>query len=202
VSRGRREFWAEGFQPHDSRGIAGHAWYEAAEDLDVATLPEADARRLLAEAINHVRQLLDSSDDADRYEDLHEGLDAALAARRIAAAALLADYMAEAASATLRHPPVREWMLRLATELGGLLDALGEHDLAVSAQIAGVVITSEQLEVLTSALADAIAHRYPGQACADCETSPSELCEDCAADLDLAEAYRALARELGIEVDR
>ena len=61
---------AEAFQPHDPRGIAGHAWYEAAAALDPARLPEASVRRLLAEALEHVRLLLHSSDEADMHEDL------------------------------------------------------------------------------------------------------------------------------------
>jgi hypothetical protein len=72
TGRGRREFWPEGFQPHDPRGIAGHAWYAGAEDLDLAALPPEELRRLLGEAIDHVRQLLDGSDEADRYENAHE----------------------------------------------------------------------------------------------------------------------------------
>jgi hypothetical protein len=50
---------------------------------------------------------------------------AELAARRTAAAAVLADYRAAVASAPLTNPPGREWMLRLASVLGDLLAA---HD--------------------------------------------------------------------------
>jgi len=58
---------------------------------------------------------------------------AELAARRTAAAAVLAGYRAAAASAPVSRPPGREWMLRLADMLGLLLDALagagaGEED--------------------------------------------------------------------------
>jgi hypothetical protein len=58
---------------------------------------------------------------------------AELAARRTAAAAVLAGYRAAAASAPASRPPGREWMLRLADMLGLLLDALagagaGEED--------------------------------------------------------------------------
>ena len=52
-------------------------------------------------------------------------MSAELAARRTAAAAVLADYRAAVASAPLTNPPGREWMLRLASVLGDLLDA---HD--------------------------------------------------------------------------
>jgi hypothetical protein len=60
----------------------------------------------------------------------------------------------------------------------------------------------EQREVLAGALADAVSYRTPEGFCRDCEESPSALCDDHAADLDLTDAYLALARELGIEVQR
>ena len=52
-------------------------------------------------------------------------MSAELAARRTAAAAVLADYRAAVASAPLTNPPGREWMLRLASVLGDLLVVLG-----------------------------------------------------------------------------
>jgi hypothetical protein len=58
---------------------------------------------------------------------------AELAARRTTAAAVLADYRAALASAPLGSPPGREWKLRLADALGGLLDVLGQEE-TVSAQ--------------------------------------------------------------------
>ncbi len=59
-------------------------------------------------------------------------------------------------------------------------------------------------QVLAQALADAIAYREPGSPsdCTGCENCPdAALCDDHAADLDLIDAYLALARELGIEVE-
>jgi hypothetical protein len=56
------------------------------------------------------------------------GTVAELNARRTAAAAVLADYNAELASAPLASPPGREWMLRLASVLDDLLEALGPDD--------------------------------------------------------------------------
>jgi hypothetical protein len=52
-----------------------------------------------------------------------------LNARIVAAAAVLGDYKAAVASAPVTSPPGREWMLRLADVLEGLLGALndGEH---------------------------------------------------------------------------
>jgi hypothetical protein len=49
---------------------------------------------------------------------------AELNARRTAAAAVLADYKAAVASAPVTSPPGREWMLRLASVLGDLLEVL------------------------------------------------------------------------------
>jgi hypothetical protein len=60
----------------------------------------------------------------------------------------------------------------------------------------------EQLATLGQALADAISYREPSGFCAGCEASPVGLCEDHVADLDRTDAYRALARDLGIEVGR
>lgn len=60
-----------------------------------------------------------------------------LGARRTAAAAVLADYRAELASAPLARPPGREWMLRLASVLGDLLAALGEPASAAGADSLG-----------------------------------------------------------------
>jgi len=56
-----------------------------------------------------------------------------------------------------------------------------------------------QLEVLTSALDDAISYRDPSGFCTACEDHPASLCDDHAADLDLADSYIALGRELGVE---
>ena len=69
-SGGQPQHWRP--TPTDPRGIAAHAWFDQADRLDLATLPPEDLRRLLAEAMEHVRQLLESSDEADRYELAHE----------------------------------------------------------------------------------------------------------------------------------
>jgi hypothetical protein len=68
----------------------------------------------------------------------------------------------------------------------------------------GPALDQGQREVLAAALPDAIAHRreHADGECAGCDADPSLLCDEGAADLDLADAYLALARELGIEVDQ
>ena len=62
-----------------------------------------------------------------------------------------------------------------------------------------------QLEILASALGDAIDYRdlrVNGGQCADCEAHPAALCDDHAADVNRADAYIVLGRELGIEPGR
>jgi hypothetical protein len=61
-------------------------------------------------------------------------------------------------------------------------------------------LSAEHREILAQALADAIQFRDASGFCPHCEAHPAGLCDDHAADLDLADAYLALARELGIEV--
>lgn len=53
-------------------------------------------------------------------------MSAELEARRTAAAAVLADYRAALASVPLGSPSGREWTLKLADALGGLLDGIGQ----------------------------------------------------------------------------
>jgi hypothetical protein len=78
--------------------------------------------------------------------------------------------------------------------------ALPYHPQAEDAPLnpAGKVLTPERLIVLT-ALDDAIAFRTEraGAYCADCRESPAELCESHQDDLDTADTYRTVARELG-----
>jgi hypothetical protein len=68
-----------------------------------------------------------------------------------------------------------------------------------------IVLTAAQSACLRGMLADAIAYRGPrvGTACADCGDIDDDgachgLCDDHAADRDLAADYRALASELGV----
>lgn len=61
-------------------------------------------------------------------------------------------------------------------------------------------LSAEHRETLGRALADAIQFRDASGFCPRCEAHPASLCDDHAADLDLIDAYAALARALGIEV--
>jgi hypothetical protein len=57
------------------------------------------------------------------------------------------------------------------------------------------------LAILGQALADAIEYRQPSGICADCDDHPAGLCTPHAADLDRADDYADLARQLGVEAD-
>lgn len=89
---------------------------------------------------------------------------------------------------------IRE-VAELRRQLGQVLDVAGH----------AIALDDGQREVLAQALADALDYRdlrvNSGQ-CHDCEEHPAALCEDHAADLELTDAYLALADELGIEVTR
>jgi hypothetical protein len=127
---------------------------------------------------------------------------AELAARRTAAAAILADFRAEVARSPLSQPPAGSWALRLAIAVDQLLEA-SDGQAAQAAMPAALLLLSESNEaVLGQALADAIAHRTPQGICPECDEHPAGLCEDHADDLDRTDAYLALARELGIEVEQ
>ena len=56
--------------------------------------------------------------------------------------------------------------------------------------------------MLGHAIGDAVTYRDPVGACSDCEAHPAGLCGGHAKDLDRTDAYLALARVLGIEVER
>jgi hypothetical protein len=67
---------------------------------------------------------------------------------------------------------------------------------------ANVSLSDDQLVLLGQVIADAVTYRDPSGVCPDCDASPAALCDDHAEDLDRTDAYLALARDLGIEVDR
>ena len=76
----------------------------------------------------------------------------------------------------------------------------------VVAVIAGLVVRAHASQALSAAqqaavldgLADAadLLERQAGQWCGDCEASPTEICDEHAADLDAASRYRRVAREI------
>jgi hypothetical protein len=119
-------------------------------------------------------------------------MSAEMAARRTAAAAALADFRRESDAFGVDGALV----YRLAAELGSVLDQLEAEDAPV------LVLTAGNEAVLEQALADAVAYRYPAGACPLCDQHPAGLCEDHADDLDRTDAYLALARDLGLEMDR
>jgi hypothetical protein len=113
-------------------------------------------------------------------------MSAELGARHTAAAAVLADYQAELASAPLSKSPGREWMLRLAEVLGNLLAVLDS----------AVVLDQDQAATALDALEVAMEYRRyrASLTCEACAIHPAELCENHATDLDRAEEYDRLAR--------
>jgi hypothetical protein len=115
-------------------------------------------------------------------------MSAELEARRTAAAAVLADYRAELASAPISRPPGREWMLRLADALGGLLTVLHQ----------AVILGQDQAATALDALDVASEYRRyrASLTCEACTIHPAGLCEEHATDLDRAEEYDQLARRI------
>jgi len=75
---------------------------------------------------------------------------AELAARRTAAAAVLADYRAAVASAPLARPPGREWMLRLASVLEDLLAAHDEDARRLGQSRAALAAFDEVARILAA----------------------------------------------------
>ena len=82
-------------------------------------------------------------------------------------------------------------------------------DPAYAAVIAGLVtraaaLTGEQRDVLVLMAADALEYRVEPVAgkCDDCDKHPALLCPDHAADLDRAERYRTVLRQLGVPGDQ
>lgn len=67
---------------------------------------------------------------------------------------------------------------------------------------AGRELSPASLAVLRSALADAIEYRRPAGDCTDCEVHPAGLCDPHADDLDQADLYAKLAKQLGAELDQ
>jgi hypothetical protein len=121
---------------------------------------------------------------------------AELRARRAEAAAVDADFTRACGEHIYDQPfDWGMWAGRLSTKLRSLLDQL-------AADQAVLVLSESNEAILGKALADAIAYRTPKGICPDCDTHPSGLCDDHAGDLDRTDAYLALARELGIEVQR
>ncbi len=115
----------------------------------------------------------------------------------------LEDYRVTVARQALAELPPAEDNERPYFWLGRLKTAL---QLLVDGWPSGVPggLDGGQREVLASALADALAYRsqHADGPCSDCDADPSLLCCEGAADLDLADAYEALAGELGIEPER
>jgi hypothetical protein len=128
------------------------------------------------------------------------GTGAELAARRTAAGAVLADFGRFSSGETVNAAGIADWQtaaLRLSAELRSVLDQL-----AAEPAPPALILSESNGALLGQALADAIAFREPAGICPACDVHPAGLCDDHAGDLDTTDAYLALARELGIEVER
>jgi hypothetical protein len=109
--------------------------------------------------------------------------------------AVIAGIISRAASAA---PPLSEQEPPFDVAAGADLLAIPANRIGAPESLAGL----GERAILRHALADAIAFRSPEGICPDCDAHPASLCEDHAEDLDKTDAYLALARDLGIEVDR
>jgi hypothetical protein len=89
-----------------------------------------------------------------------------------------------------------------------LLDLLADYEDAAEDETASHatlwggahIVAADMQAALGQALADAVSYRDPSGACPDCEASPSGLCLDHEAGAGKAGSYRALARDLGVEL--
>jgi hypothetical protein len=67
---------------------------------------------------------------------------------------------------------------------------------------AGRTLSPAALALLWAALTDAIEYRRPAGDCPDCESHPAGLCEPHADELDQADMFAALAKQLGADGDQ
>jgi hypothetical protein len=106
---------------------------------------------------------------------------------------IAADYLASVRKHKVTHLPpsvmVRE-IAELRRQLGQVLDFIEDQ---------GHTLTGAQRATVLAALEDAIAYRSERATawCEDCQDHPAQCCDKHADDLDRADAYRALTREIG-----
>jgi hypothetical protein len=131
---------------------------------------------------------------------------AELAARRTAAAAVLADFHAAAVAFQRggERPDHAMWALRLEQHLRYVLDGLDVEAAVMLTRDEAVMLTRDEAAMVADALADAETYRMAEASalCADCEKHPSGACEACLDDVAAAQAYHDLAEQLGTEADR
>jgi hypothetical protein len=92
-----------------------------------------------------------------------------------------------------------EWVAGFEAETSAVIAGLIERAAAAPHT---VVLAAGQPDCFADMLADAVSYRELASQCGDCAVNPAGICWDCACDLDRIEAYRALARDLGIEAPR
>ena len=127
-----------------------------------------------------------------------------LAARVTAAQAVLDDFQRSTGKYGAGVPAADwlQWSLQLAQQLQQVLGTIGEPP-SVSARPGPLELLGAEA-ILRQALTDAIEFRDSrlDAECILCELDPRGLCPDHESDLEQADAYLSLARELGIEVAR
>jgi hypothetical protein len=169
-------------------------YFAEVHERDLPTLPAAIRERVTAELLRHGEALLEVVDDIFLPvppSDSEKGR---------AAAALLAEVPeSERAREGHRH---RDPAWAASTIIG----AIGDDTAAIVARWLRAArregLTAAQRETLATVLGDAIAYwqREASVPCTDCEDAATDLCDDHAADLDRVDTYKALASELGVEV--
>lgn len=129
--------------------------------------------------------------------------------------AVYAEFDADPGPGRMAAPNAR--MITSACDAAGVL--LGAFDRRIVAWLAGwepqtcaviagmigraaAQLTPVQLARVGEALADAIEYRQPSGFCRDCDDDPADLCAAHSRDLDRADSYAALGRQLGIEAYR
>jgi hypothetical protein len=160
---------------------------------DLPDEPPIIRARVAGELLRHGEALLGIVDDN------FLPVPAAGSAKGRAAAALLAE-VPESQRATQERDRDAAWAVST------LVASLGDDTAATVTSWLRAVrregLTGPQRETLAKVFGDAIGtwQREASAHCDDCENSAADLCDTHAADLDRADSYRALGRELGIEV--
>ncbi len=132
-------------------------------------------------------------------------MNAELAARRTAAAAMASDFRRVTDDYLDRggeRPDWSSWAFRLVSAVSSLLDVIGEQPETLKearGALLGPAVTldEDQAATVLSALEDASEHiRERAANCPECMASPADLCDGCSDRLNRAGAYDALAGTL------
>jgi hypothetical protein len=162
---------------------------------DPATLDAPALRRLIADYRHRMRLILDVCHD-------YAGVDAAKSATEEVQAAQPVDQALAGAIMAELPQPVPD-AFRAVAEFLATPETSGDAAHIVLRWLrraAAAGLTARQRKLLGQALADAVAWRENPDYCGGCAKQSPERCPVHAADKALADAYPALAHELGIEL--